>query len=195
MSFPSLWCRQPTKDKLGAWNYSRRLHGDGLARVRAKLVEDLEKHRSQSFRWTCITRIFQKRASTKIACASTARRRRRSPHAQEPRSDGASARVCPIVRGVSKHGCCDRERVGREQTPTVDFAALVCPRERSDVRLCANLSSVHSRASGNPVLAEIWVPAFAGTNGGIRGAFFSQKRGGAPASASGEINESPGRRK
>ena len=122
MSFPSLWCRQPTKDKLGAWNYSRRLPGDGLARVRAKLVADLEKHRSQSFRWTCTTRIFQKRASTKIACASTARRRRRSPHAQEPRSDGASARVCPIVRGVSKHGCCDRERVGREQTPTVDFA-------------------------------------------------------------------------
>src|SRR5436853_6431644 len=95
MSFPSLWCRQPTKDKLGAWNYSRRLHGDGLARVRAKLVADLEKHRSQSFRWTCITRIFQKRASTKIACASTARRRRRSPHAQEPRSDDASARDPP----------------------------------------------------------------------------------------------------
>src|SRR5207249_1817337 len=63
---------------------------------------------------------------------------------------------------------------------------MVCPRERSDVRLCANLSSVHSRASGNPVLAEIWVPAFAGTNGGIRGAFFCQKRGGAPACASGE---------
>jgi len=98
------------------------LHGDELARVRAKLVADLEQHRSQSFRWTRVTRIFQKRASTEIACTSTARRRRRSPHAQEPRSDGASARVCPIVRGVSKHGCCDRERVGREQTPTVDFA-------------------------------------------------------------------------
>src|SRR6266446_7819733 len=68
-----LWCRQPTKDKLGAWNYSRRLHGDGLARVRAKLVADLEKHRSQSFRWTRVTRIFQKRASTEIACTSTAR--------------------------------------------------------------------------------------------------------------------------
>ena|SRR6266581_7717552 len=71
--FQPPWCRQPTKDKLGAWNYSRRLHGDGLARVRAKLVADLEKHRSQSFRWTRVTRIFQKRASTEIACTSTAR--------------------------------------------------------------------------------------------------------------------------
>src|SRR5947207_2414808 len=75
-------------------------------------------------------------------------RRKRSPHAEEPRSDSASTRVCAIVRGVSKHGRCDRGRphmvrdaslltmrAEREQSVSLLASAVLAARvERSETR-------------------------------------------------------------